>query len=222
LGGVMGIDNGRWDALARRADRPDELVTVKLHPTAFDTLAPPFVVNRTRYVVGSMFYDSLILTVEPDLDDDEAGPYAQRRLRDDVYPLLCRQPLEEAVLFESWSGKQYSDSPRAIYEELLRRGDSRRHTWVIRGPVPDIPGDPQIVRLGSRAHFEAAARAKYVVDNDVGPKWFRTRADGQRYLQTWHGTPLKRIGFDIERIQFKSSNYLDVLADEVPNWSYLV
>ena len=37
---------------------------------------------------------------------------------------------------------------------------------------------------------------------------------GQRYLQTWHGTPLKRIGFDIERIHFRNKNYLQELRRE--------
>jgi glycosyltransferase involved in cell wall biosynthesis len=43
------------------------------------------------------------------------------------------------------------------------------------------------------------------------------------YLQTWHGTPLKRIGFDIERPQFASGTaYLDHLAEEVRKWDLLL
>ena len=54
------------------------------------------------------------------------------------------------------------------------------------------------------------------------PAHYRKR-DGQIYLQTWHGTPLKRIGFDIERPQFVSgSAYLDHLAEDVAHWDLLL
>jgi CDP-glycerol glycerophosphotransferase len=59
------------------------------------------------------------------------------------------------------------------------------------------------------------------VTNAHLPEWFRRR-DGQIVVQTWHGTPLKRIGFDIEDVQFANPRYLEKVAKEVPSWSYLV
>jgi CDP-glycerol glycerophosphotransferase len=61
-----------------------------------------------------------------------------------------------------------------------------------------------------------------VISNDDMHAEYRKR-DGQIYLQTWHGTPLKRIGFDVERPQFASGTaYLGHLAEEVPKWDLLL
>jgi CDP-glycerol glycerophosphotransferase len=41
-------------------------------------------------------------------------------------------------------------------------------------------------------------------------------------MQTWHGTPLKRIGFDMQRVQFATTNYLDLLRHQAQQWTHLV
>ena len=74
----------------------------------------------------------------------------------------------------------------------------------------------------SREHHEALAQARYVVFNDMLPRWFRKR-DGQTCLQTWHGTPLKRIGLDLDRPQFNSGLiYPDLLRADVAHWDLLL
>ncbi len=54
-----------------------------------------------------------------------------------------------------------------------------------------------IVVWGSREYFEAHARTAYWFSNSVIAWHLRPRA-GQAYIQTWHGTPLKRLGCDID------------------------
>jgi CDP-glycerol glycerophosphotransferase len=54
------------------------------------------------------------------------------------------------------------------------------------------------------------------------PGYFRKPA-GTTYLQTWHGTPLKRIAFDIERPIFQGSKrYLAEFRRDVAKWDVLV
>jgi CDP-glycerol glycerophosphotransferase len=78
------------------------------------------------------------------------------------------------------------------------------------------------VLSGTEDYFEALARCRHVISNDDLPQEYRKR-EGQVYLQTWHGTPLKRIGFDIDRPQFASgSAYFDRLADDVAKWDLLL
>ena len=54
-----------------------------------------------------------------------------------------------------------------------------------------------IVVWGSKEHDRAHARAAYWFSNSVIP-WHIAPRPGQAYVQTWHGTPLKRLGCDIE------------------------
>jgi CDP-glycerol glycerophosphotransferase len=66
------------------------------------------------------------------------------------------------------------------------------------------------------------AQARYVIFNDMLPPWFRKR-DGQTCLQTWHGTPLKRIGFDVAQPQFGTGLiYNDLLRQDVTHWDLLL
>src|SRR5947208_8708930 len=101
-------------------------------------------------------------------------------------PPRLRRLDDRAVLFESWMGA-HSDNPRAISEALARRDTGFRQIWATQeaGAPPN-----------SRRYLEALGRARYLVTNLNMPNYFRKKP-GTTYLQTWHGTPLKRIGFDI-------------------------
>lgn len=115
------------------------------------------------------------------------------------------------VVFCTFSGRGYSDSPRAIYERM--RADPRFHdwefVWVFRdisrftgdsGKAAGFPAeDPRtrLVEWGTAGNLTALASAKYWVYNYRVQDHIFPRAD-QVYLECWHGTPLKRLGYDIE------------------------
>ena len=84
-----------------------------------------------------------------------------------------------------------------------------------------MPKKPKTVQVGSREYFHTLGRARWVVSNDSMPKHYVKRP-GTVYGQTWHGTPLKRIGFDIENLQMANKNYLTQFAKEVATWDALV
>jgi CDP-glycerol glycerophosphotransferase len=125
------------------------------------------------------------------------------------------------VLFESWHGG-YSDSPRAISEELHARGTPVRHVWVLDDRVQDTPEWAGRVRPGSPQYLRALGAARWVVTNSNLPGYYRPKR-GQTYLQTWHGTPLKRIAFDIPAPSFGGHRkYLRNLSRDVAKWDHLV
>jgi CDP-glycerol glycerophosphotransferase len=53
------------------------------------------------------------------------------------------------------------------------------------------------------------------------PGWFR-RAEGQVVVQTLHGHPIRRQGFDIAAQRGKARRLLKGLDDQVAGWSYLL
>ncbi|PSK92948.1 CDP-glycerol:poly(glycerophosphate) glycerophosphotransferase [Murinocardiopsis flavida] len=171
--------------------------------------------------VDAVRYDVPVLTVGSALPPAEQGAYAQQRLRERVYPRLREQPVAPGALFESYSGKQYSDSPRGIYEELRRRSPDFPASWIVRERQIALPEGLTEVPHTGRGYFEGLARSEHVVTNAHLPTWFAKRP-GQTVVQTWHGSMLKRIGFDIERVQFASRDYHERLAREVAQWDYLV
>ncbi len=125
---------------------------------------------------------------------------------------------------EDWwaaDGGLYADSPRAVHEELVRRGEPLRHLWTSVDLQAELPQTAECVRHRSPEWFEALATAKYIVTSTHLPTYFRRRK-GQVVLQTWQGTPLKRIGTDFEKVWFTDAGYLEHLKEEVPQWSLLV
>jgi CDP-glycerol glycerophosphotransferase len=78
-----------------------------------------------------------------------------------------------------------------------------------------------MVLTGSREHYEAAARARFIVGNSLQQPWFAKR-EGQFYVQCWHGTALKKIGYDVETMPFERAAELESLRHEVPQWDLLV
>ena len=151
----------------------------------------------------------------------ERGPFHQHRLVTGPYAAARQDPLRDTVLFQSWGGKQFSDSPRALYEEMQRQGRDEPVLWVRRDTSVDLPAGTPSVLYGSREYFAALATARHVIANDAMPTFYAKRS-GSNYLQTWHGTPLKRIGFDIENAQFGNRNYLQEFAVEVTKWDQLI
>jgi CDP-glycerol glycerophosphotransferase len=121
---------------------------------------------------------------------------ASREVKTRAYPLLQRLPVKKgSVVFEAHMGAQYSDSPKYIYEELKRSGLPYRPIWAYARQREKFPQDCELVRRGSWKYYLELARAEFWVDNQGFPRQF-TKRPQTTYVQTWHGTPLKHMGWD--------------------------
>lgn len=126
--------------------------------------------------------------------------------RTNRYEQYTNQPIEEnLVILESFQARRYADSPRAIYEYLMshEKYNDLRFIWAFRGSIMDDymwlndNDRTTVIRFGSDEYYETYAVAKYWINNSRFLQAMVPR-DGQIVVQTWHGTPLKRIGCDIE------------------------
>lgn len=132
----------------------------------------------------------------------------------------------KAVVFESFHGKQFSDNPRAVYEYLkihypeykLYWSADRRHTHVFEAK------NIKYVRRLSFKWIILMARSKYWVVNSRMPLWIK-KPEETVYVQTWHGTPLKKLGIDIDEVQMPGTNtekYKRNFVYEANKWDFLV
>jgi CDP-glycerol glycerophosphotransferase len=179
--------------------------------------------GRKQYRLVVTGHNDPVITAEPQLRRVEQGNFGQRALRRGFYPAMLRSaPVRDAIFFVSWKGKSCADNPLGIAEELRRRGDDREHLWAVTDWSVPVPEGGTGVLRGTEEYYEALARSKYLISNDDMQLPFRKR-DGQFYVQTWHGTPLKRIGFDITNPQFISGTaYFDHFARDVAQWDLLL
>lgn len=118
------------------------------------------------------------------------------------YRLFCRID-PKLIVLESYYGMAYACNPKALYEELQRdpRFAEYRFVWAFQKPgaPEERPAGARttVVTHNSHAYKKAMASARYYVANSMAPNYIRFKK-GQIYVQTWHGTPLKRLGCDIE------------------------
>ncbi|WP_425564061.1 bifunctional glycosyltransferase/CDP-glycerol:glycerophosphate glycerophosphotransferase [Nonomuraea longicatena] len=210
------LSTGQWEFAVTSENAP---VLVRLDKSR--RLPDERVVGVHEYGFRSRADGALVLWTRPSLSPDD-GVRGRDTLRNTVYPAMLRRPVSDLLVFDVWRGRQYSDSPRAVFEELRRRGDRRECVWVSADGQVNPPGDARVVRKNSREHFEAMAGASHIFCNDNAPDWFVKRAD-QTYVQTWHGTPLKRIGFDLPVVHFDNgTDYLRRFGQDVAKWDLLL
>lgn len=104
---------------------------------------------------------------------------------------------DELVLFVSFMGLGFNDSPRAIYDYMRSNPayEQYRCVWAFENPgkFPEL----ETVRIDSFAYFLTALKAKYWVTNTNIERGLRFKKKGQKYLNTWHGVTLKHIGNDV-------------------------
>jgi len=122
------------------------------------------------------------------------------------------EPDAHTVLYECNHGNAINCNPLAVFHEARRRfADAGwRHVWVVR-PGTQVPeelatmADVVLVRHGSTSYARHLATAAWLVNNTTFPPYF-VRRSGQRYLNTWHGTPLKTLGRDVRSSLFDHRN----------------
>lgn len=224
---AFALDDGSGNALV-----PAGTYTLETSP---DDGAPPILpaghVHRLPVTVRS---DSTVVTltrrrngaldlrVQPPRTLEERDAHGQLQLRL-AYERgeLDGAPYSDTALFESFYGASATCNPRAIANRMASDDGTHPVVWSVNDLSVKVgPGQRRVVRY-TRAWYEHLASARYLVNNTNFP-WFFTKRPSQYYLQTWHGTPLKRIGHDILEVTFGGGDYLERMDREAATWDALI
>lgn len=109
---------------------------------------------------------------------------------------------DKVIIFGCYGGTAYSCSPKAIYETMIKEEKFKDYTFVWSFKDVDKYKELQnnkntiLVKIGSKKYQKYMATAKYWIFNykiaeHIYPK------KNQIFVQCWHGTPLKRLGYDL-------------------------
>lgn len=157
--------------------------------------------------------------IAPLLEPDSQGRVKQYRLQR-KYMTEGSRDLVGAVLFESFGGSAVTDSCLALDREIATNRPDLTRYWTVRDHSIAVPDGAIPLVQYSRKWWEILSVAKYLVNNNNFPSAFR-KASNQVYLQTWHGTPLKRIGNDVPPGNL-SLVYRQLMVREAAYWDYLL
>jgi CDP-glycerol glycerophosphotransferase len=121
------------------------------------------------------------------------------------------------IVYNSFHGR-YSDSPRAIFERLRDR-DGLQHVWLAHrdhgAAFPDGVTTVDIDGPDARGALESADLV--VASSHTEVDW--DKPETTTYLQTWHGTPLKRIHYDV---LWAPPGRLERLDEDIARWDLLL
>ncbi|MFI3171839.1 MAG: CDP-glycerol glycerophosphotransferase family protein [Eubacteriales bacterium] len=152
-----------------------------------------------------------------------------------IAPIYSRviRPDEKTILFISFHGRGYSDNPRALHEYMLESESFQEYKfiWAINGYKKKKIVIPRtkVIGYGGPKYLYYLAKSKYWVCNCKLPGYV-VKNKNQVYLQTWHGTPLKRLGFDIlagedttfYRSEMSFEEMTKTYAQDVAKYNYMI
>ena len=130
--------------------------------------------------------------------------YSKRRCDYAEYYKKCK--VKNIVLYEAFAARGMLCSPYALFKEFMNRSDFDKyeHVWAIYDMEDNEyiinkyknVSNVRFVEFNSNEYLKALAEAKYIINNSTFPG-FVTKKDEQIYINTWHGIPLKTLGYDL-------------------------
>ncbi|MCK8624041.1 CDP-glycerol glycerophosphotransferase family protein [Apilactobacillus sp. M161] len=144
------------------------------------------------------------------------------------YEMICKKLKvnEKVIIYESFLGRNYSDSPKYIYEYIQKHYPGQfKHIWIaansnVKKDLSSKPNTKVVKRFGFRYMYYMGV-SKYQVINMRQPRWFHKKP-GTVFMSTWHGTPLKHLVFDMENVASATRLYKKIFYEQSRQWDYLV
>ncbi|WP_428954321.1 bifunctional glycosyltransferase/CDP-glycerol:glycerophosphate glycerophosphotransferase [Streptomyces sp. cg35] len=151
----------------------------------------------------------------------------KKKLRSRVMKAAYRTDLRTARLdpdlavYGAYWNRGVSCNPAAVHAAARRLAPHVKGVFVVSSRHKDrVPAGVPYVIEGSRRYWQTMATATYLINNSSFPGGF-TKRPGQVYLQTHHGTPLKKMGLDQRRYPAGTHgiSFAKVLA-HTDQWDY--
>jgi CDP-glycerol glycerophosphotransferase len=108
------------------------------------------------------------------------------------------KPDDKLILFNCYGGKKFDDSPKAIYEGMLRevRFADFKFVWAFHNPDEFTIPVGRKIRTDTLLYFVTALKARCWITNSSIQRGLSFKGKNTFLLNTWHGTPIKKMGID--------------------------
>ena len=127
-------------------------------------------------------------------------------------------PEDNLILFVSFGGKKFDDSPRMIYEKMIQdpRFDRYELVWAFHDPSNfDIPRG-KAIKTDSFQYYLTALKARSWITNSTVERGLNFKGRRTFYFNTWHGAPIKKMGADLSQndkpVKHKAQWGVDVMT----------
>ncbi len=125
---------------------------------------------------------------------------------------------DHLILFNSYAGRKFDDSPKAIFDVM--KNDTRfsgyKLVWAFHQPENYDVADK--IKTDGFKYFRTALKARVWVTNSSVERGLNFTGKNTFYFNTWHGTPMKKMGVDIDSsntsFATKGENHFDVMMSQ--------
>ncbi|ETI91842.1 MAG: Cps2D [Clostridium butyricum DORA_1] len=125
---------------------------------------------------------------------------------------------DKMIMYESFQGKGLLCNPYAMFQYIVNEPEFKdyKHVWVLKELDSSIINkyksmkNVTFVKIYTREYFKILSKAKYLINNVTFHTCFQKK-EGQVYINTWHGTPLKHLGND------ENTNSMDAAKNMIRN-----
>lgn len=126
-------------------------------------------------------------------------------------------PDDKLILFNSFAGRKFDDSPKELFDYISRdeRFSGFRLVWAFHDPSQFTVEGAETIKTDGMKYFVTALKARVWITNSSVERGLNFKGRRTFYLNTWHGTPMKKMGTDIasDNTAFttKTDNKFDVM-----------
>lgn len=124
---------------------------------------------------------------------------------------------KNVILYEAFFGRGMVCGPYALFLEALEdpRLSNCKHVWVIDNEEDlesyksEYSGRKNVsfVKTNTKKYMKALATAGRIVNNMAFMNIY-TKREGQVYINTWHGVPFRKFGYDIPNAPRENTNIM--------------
>lgn len=104
------------------------------------------------------------------------------------------------IIFEAYQGRNYACSPKEIYLKMIDdpRFKDFKFIWCFKDTCRNLNNkNTIIIKSKSNKYYKYFSKSKYWIVNSLLEEAIKPKKN-QVFLQCWHGTPLKKLRYDIE------------------------
>ncbi len=142
--------------------------------------------------------------------------------------VFVKMPIKKKrIMFESFLGRNISGNPKYLYNQLVKDGLDKKYEliWILNNLDEPVEGKCKKVKRKTLKYYYYMATSKYWIFNCRQADEIKKRKENI-YLQTWHGTPLKKLGMDMDSVnmagQTDINDYKQKFRSNTSTWDYLL
>lgn len=133
---------------------------------------------------------------------------------------LFVKPDDKLILFNSFAGRKYDDSPKVIFEHM--RNDERfkdyRFVWAFHNPEKHEVVGTEKIKTDNLDYFVTALKARVWITNSSVSRGLDFKGKNTFFFNTWHGTAMKKMGTDIDSgnqsFRSKGKSKIDIMMSQ--------